>query len=216
MQQHTLGAIEVNGKTIAVLGCGPDVIYPEENREIYKKIIETGGAIVSEYPSGTETASERFRKRNRIVSGMSLGVLIVEAEEKSGTGITARYAREQGKEIFCIPSSIDNKKGIGCNNQIRKGAKLVLSPNDILEKFGKYQTEQLSIDDLEQQTRITTYKLNEVKEEYREIYKILYEPLSINEISSKTGTTITEAYSKLFMMELEGLIKQNGNKYIAI
>lgn len=143
-------------------------------------------------------------------------MLIVEAEEKSGTGITARFAREQGKDIFCIPSSIDNKKGVGCNNQIRKGAKLVLSPNDVLEKFGKYQTEQLSIDDIEQQTKITTYKLNEVKEEYREIYKILYEPLSINEISSKTGITITEAYSKLFMMELEGLIGQNGNKYIAI
>lgn len=199
-----------------MFGCGPDVIFPEQNKEIYNKIIETGGAIVSEYPSGTDIASERFRQRNRIVSALSLGVLIVEAEEKSGTGITAKFAREQGKEIFCIPSSIDNKKGVGCNNQIRKGAKLVISPNDILENFGKYEARQISIEELEKQTKITTYKLNEVKEEYREIYKILCEPLSINEISSKTEMSITEVYSKLFMMELEGLIEQNGNKYIAI
>jgi len=141
-------------------------------------------------------------------------VLIVEAEEKSGTGITANYAREQGKDIFCIPSSIDNKKGIGCNNQIRKGAKLVLSPKDILEKFGKNEIRQITIEELDKQTKITAYKLNEVKEEYREIYKILYVPLSINEISDKTGMTITEVYSKIFMMELEGLVRQDKNKYI--
>ena len=143
-------------------------------------------------------------------------MLIVEAEEKSGTGITAQFARKQGKEIFCIPSSIDNKKGIGCNNQIRKGAKLVISPNEILEKFGKYDTKQITIEELEKQTKITAYKLNEVKEEYRGIYKVLDEPLSINEISDKTGISITEAYSKLFMMELEGLVEQKHNKYIVI
>lgn len=192
------------------------MIYPEQNKEIYKKIIETGGAIVSEYPSGTETASERFRQRNRIVSALSLGVLIVEAEERSGTGITAKFAREQGKDIFCIPSSIDNRKGIGTNNQIRKGAKLVLSPNDILEKFGKYEASQLTIEELKKQTRITTYKLSEIEEEYRDIYKILYEPLSINEISDKTGISLTEVYSKLFMMEIEGLIEQKQNKYVIV
>lgn len=199
-----------------MLGCGPDVIYPEENGEIYRRILETGGAIISEYPPGTNIAPERFRQRNRIVSGLSLGVLIVEAKEKSGTGITANFAREQGKTIFCIPSSIDNRNGVGSNNQIKKGAKLVLSPNDILEQFGKFEVEQLSIEDLEKQNKITTYMLNEIKEEYREIYKILYEPLSINEISDKTGISITEAYSKLFMMELEGLIEQKQNKYVIV
>ena len=140
----------------------------------------------------------------------------MEAEERSGTGITAKYAREQGKDIFCIPSSINNRKGIGCNNQIRRGAKLVLSPNDILKNFGKYETRQILIEELEKQTKITTYKLNEIKEEYREIYRILYEPLSINEISDKTGMGITETYSKLFMMELEGIIEQKQNKYIIV
>ena len=216
MQQHILGAIEVSGKTIAVLGCGPDVIYPEENVEIYKKILETGGAIVSEYPSGTTTASERFRQRNRIVSALSLGVLIVEAKEKSGTGITANFAREHGKTIFCIPSSINNRNGVGTNNQIRKGAKLVLSPNDILEEFGKHEVEQITIEDLEKQNKITTYRLNEIKEDYREIYKVLSEPLSINEISDKTGISITEVYSKLFMMELEGLVEQKQSKYVIV
>lgn len=145
-----------------------------------------------------------------------MGVLIVEAEIKSGTGITARFAREQGKDIFCIPSAIDNRKGLGTNNQIRKGAKLVLQPSDILEEYGNFKYEQITIKDLEKQTKITKFKLSEIKKEYRRIYEILYEPLGINEISLKTGIDITELYSKLFMMELEGLITQKENKYIII
>lgn len=214
MLQHIHGAIEVGGKTIAVLGCGPDVIFPEENKNLYRKIIETGGAIVSEYPSGTKTEPDYFRQRNRIVSGMSGGVLIVEAKEKSGTGITAEFARSQGKTIYCIPSSIENPRGIGNNNQIRRGAKLVICPNDILEVFGKNETEQLSIEDLDKESKIET-KLDDIKEEYREIYKILKEPMSVNEISEKTSLDITEVYSRLFMMELEGLVKQDENKYFS-
>ncbi len=112
MQVHIYGAMEAKGKTIAVLGCGVDYIYPKENINVYRKILETEGVIVSEYPPGMTPDSEKFRKRNRIVSGLSLGILIVEAEERSGTSITARYAKEQGKLVFCIPSSIKNRKGI--------------------------------------------------------------------------------------------------------
>ena len=197
-----------------MLGCGPDYIFPKENKEIYNKIIESGGVIVSEYPAGTETKSERFRQRNRIVSALSLGVLVVEAKIVSGTSITARYANEQGKNVFCIPSSIDNRKGIGTNNLIKKGAKLVTSPNDILEEYGEYTEKQITFEDIEKQIKGEGLDLNDVKEEYREIYKILYEPLSINEISLKTGIDITEVYSKLFMMQLEELIEKDGNKYI--
>lgn len=143
-----------------------------------------------------------------------MGVLIVEAEIKSGTGITARYAKEQGKEIFCIPSSIGNRKGIGTNNQIKKGAKLVIEPSEILDEYGGYKHKQITIDDLTKQTKVSAYKLNEIKEEYRKIYEILYEPLNINEISLKTRINITELYTRLFMMEMEGLIAQDGNKYI--
>lgn len=189
------------------------MIFPPQNDEIYRKIIETKGAIVSEYPMGTSPESERFRQRNRIVSGLSLGVLIVEAAEKSGTGITARFAREQDKDLFCIPNSIENTKGIGTNNQIRKGAKLVLEPRDILEKYGIYKKNIISLKDLDESEKISIYKLNEINEEYRAIYEILYRPLSVNEISIKTGTSLTEVYSKLFMMEMEGLIIQEENKY---
>lgn len=106
-----MGVLKVKGKTIAVLGNGPKYIYPPENKEIYQKILAEGGAIISEYPEDTPPDSDKFRKRNRIVSGLSMGILIVEAAYRSGTSITARYAKEQGKEVYCIPNAIENKKG---------------------------------------------------------------------------------------------------------
>lgn len=212
--QHTLGAIEVKGKTIAVLGNGPDYIYPKENKEIYSKILETGGAIVSEYPEGTEPESERFRQRNRIVSGLSIGILVVEAKTRSGTGITVKYAKSQGKNVFCIPSSIENKKGIGTNNQIKKGATLVIEPKEILEKYNRINIKQITLEELNEKNEVDLLKLNNIKEEYRSIYKALNKPLSIEEISSKTGLVITEVYSKIFMMELDELIEYKENKYV--
>ena len=214
MQQHILGVIEVGGKTIAVLGCGVDNIYPKENKEIYMKIIENGGAIVSEYPMGTKPDSEKFKQRNRIVSGLSLGVLVVEAEFRSGTSITARHAIEQGKEIFCIPSSRENRKGVGTNNLIKKGATLVLEPNEILEKFNSKIKKQITIEELDKQSRVTAFRLNGIKEEYRPIYEILNKPMSVNEISIETGIDLTDVYSKMLMMELEKLVTKVGNKYV--
>ena len=210
---HTFGAIETKGKTIAVLGNGPEYIYPTENKEIYNKIIETGGAIVSEYPGKEPPESEKFRQRNRIISGLSIGVLVVEARNKSGTGITVKYAKKQGKNIFCIPSSIGNKKGIGSNNLIKKGAILVLEPKDILEKYGIKSERQITIDDLSSSAE-PLLRLDEIKKEYREIYSVLNKPLNINEISLKSHIDITELYEKLFMMELEGLIEKYENKYV--
>lgn len=107
-----LGALTVKGKTIAVLGNGPKYIYPPENKELYERILRQEGAIVSEYPEDTPPTSDKFRKRNRIVSALGCGVLIVEAEYRSGTSITARHAKEQGKEVYCIPNAIENKKGM--------------------------------------------------------------------------------------------------------
>ena len=209
-----LGAIEIEGKTIAVLGNGPKYIYPPENKEIYNKILETGGAIVSEYPDDTPPDAEKFRKRNRIISGLSIGILIVEARNRSGTGITARYAKEQGKNIFCIPSSIENKKAIGSNLFIKKGAIMVLEPSDVLEKYGIKEVRQITMEDLEKLSKSSLLKLNEIKEEYRSIYEVLYEPLNVNEIGLKTNIGITELYEKLFMMEMDGLIEKYENKYV--
>ena len=121
-----------------------------------------GGLIVSEYPKDTPSQSEYFRQRNRIVSGLSLGVLIVEAKIKSGTGITARFAKEQGKEIFCIPNALDNRKGMGTNLQIKRGATLILEPKDIIERYTKKEIKQISIEELENLNKITLIDLSKI------------------------------------------------------
>lgn len=208
-----MGALEVNGKTIAVLGNGPKFIYPPENEELYYKILERGGAIISEYSNDTPPDSDKFRQRNRIVSGLSLGVLIVEAEYRSGTSITARFAKEQARDVFCIPNSRENSKGIGTNILIQKGAKLVLQPKEIIEKYVKYKIDQISIEELEKDKEMQEVDLSNIKKDYREIYIILTEELTINEISVKTKIEVSELYQKLFMMELEGLIECHQNKY---
>lgn len=184
-----------------------------QNKEIYNQIIKSGGAIVSEYKEGTMPDSEKFRQRNRIVSGLSLGVLIIEAEARSGTSITARYATEQGKTIFCIPNSIGNRKGIGTNNLIKKGAMLVQTPDEILEKYMARTKNKIAIDESVNNRKKESIDISSIPDEYAEIYRILNEPLSVNEISEITGIELTDVYAKLFLMEIEGLIKKCGNKY---
>lgn len=123
------------GKTIAVLGSGIDNLYPAENKELAKKIIQTGGCIISEYPIGTKPDKLKFPKRNRIISGISNGILVVEAGEKSGALITAEFGLEQGKEIFAVPGEITKIQSKGCNQLIKDGAKIVLSCEEILEEI---------------------------------------------------------------------------------
>ena len=132
-----LGAISIQNQagTIAVLGSGMDVIYPKENIELARKIIQTGGCIVSEYPLGTKPNKINFPQRNRIISGLSDGVVVVEASEKSGSLITAEFGIEQGKEIFAVPGNIDNSLSKGTNKLIQDGAKMILSSKDILEEI---------------------------------------------------------------------------------
>ncbi len=130
-----LGAIKAKEKTIAILGNGLDTIYPKENIELSKEIINLEGAIVSEYPLGTPPKKQNFPARNRIISGMSKGVLVVEAKEKSGTMITVEFALEQGRDVFAIPGNIDIANSFGTNEIIKQGAKLVTSWEEIVEEY---------------------------------------------------------------------------------
>ena len=129
------GAIEAGGKTVAVWGTGIDVIYPKENKKLAEQIVATGGAIVSEYPLGTFPAPQNFPIRNRILSGMSVGVLVIEAAEYSGTRITARCAMEQNRDVYAVPGNVTNKNAWGPNSLIRQGAKLTATWEDIWEEL---------------------------------------------------------------------------------
>lgn len=123
------------GKTIAVLGSGLDKIYPKENIELARRIIKSGGCIISEYPVGTSASKLNFPQRNRIISGLSKGVLVVEASEKSGSLITADFALEQGREVFAVPGDINKETSKGTNNLIKQGAKIVTSYIDIIHEI---------------------------------------------------------------------------------
>ena len=124
------------GKTIAVLGNGLNEIYPKQNIELAKQIIKSGGCIISEYPIGTKPEKLNFPQRNRIISGLSQGVLVIEAGEKSGSLITGDFALEQGREVFVVPGNITSENSKGTNNLIKQGAKLVTNCEDILEEIG--------------------------------------------------------------------------------
>ncbi len=134
-----LGCLQVKdaGKTIAVLGSGLDVIYPKENRKLAEQIINSGGCIISEYPIGSKIEKNNFPQRNRIISGLSEGILVVEASKKSGALITAEFGIEQGKEVFAVPGDINREQSEGCNLLIKDGANVVTSSQDIIYVIGK-------------------------------------------------------------------------------
>ena len=200
-----LGALEGEGGTIAVLGHGFKYIFPETNKELYKKIIDNDGCIITEYDFDIEPNSKNFPKRNRIVSGISMGVLIVEAAYKSGSTITARLAKEQGKKVFCIPSNLDSVHGLGTNRLIQNGAKLVLSINDILEEY--------NIKNVLSENSIIEEKNVKIKDEYLPIYNLISnEPVSINELYKKSKMNISKVNQILTMLEIEGVIEEKLGK----
>ncbi len=126
-----IGAIKAKGKTIGVIGSGLDIVYPRENEYLYKKIIEENGAIISEYPLGVEPAKMNFPARNRIISGMSKGIIVIEAKKKSGTLITVDFALEQGRDVYVVPGNINSINSVGTNDLIKQGAKMVTTYKDI-------------------------------------------------------------------------------------
>lgn len=192
-------ALDVGTRTIAVLGCGLDNIYPAIHKKLTEKIIAQGGLIVSEYPPGTPPLKHHFPARNRIIAGLSLGVLVIEAPETSGALITAKCALEQNREVFAVPGNIFSQNSFGTNQLIKLGAKPVTQIEDILETFNLALPEK--------QKR----EIKPANKEEEIILKILSnESMSIDEIVKQSGLNASIVNSTLIMMEISGKAKNLG------
>ncbi len=195
------GALAASGKTIAVTGTGLDRVYPPRHRELAHRIC-AAGALLSEYALGTPPRAENFPVRNRLISGMSLGVLVVEAALKSGSLISARLATEQGREVFAIPGSIHSPLARGCHALIRQGAKLVETANDIIEELGPLA--QLVTPALEAHGADLDAKLTDSE---RDLLACLgHDPIDIDSLATRSGLTPQSVSSMLLSLELHGLV----------
>lgn len=203
------GALSAGGFTIAVAGTGLDRVYPARHKDLATQIVTTG-AMVSEFPPGTTAKANHFPRRNRIISGLSQGLLVVEAAKQSGSLITARMALEQNREVFAIPGSIHNPLARGCNALIREGAKLVETTQDILEELNQYNqqytdlpiTPTQSMLDLAQQTLLN---------------RVLFSPTPIDVLVAESGESVEIVSSMLLILELQGYLEAAaGGGYIRI
>lgn len=194
-------ALDVAGRTLSIFACGLDIVYPAENQSMAKRIMENG-ALISEYPPGTKPKPEYFPRRNRIMSGLSLGVLVIEAGEKSGALITAEQALNQNREVFAIPGSIFSPTSRGCNRLIQQGAKLVTNYMDVLD--------ELNIADTVQQLEARVL-LPENAAESTILQQLTFEPKHVDEICRESNLSSHVVSSSLAMLELRGIVKQIGS-----
>ncbi|MEJ2059874.1 MAG: DNA-processing protein DprA [Gammaproteobacteria bacterium] len=213
------GALDAGGLTLAVAGTGLDRIYPAANRALAHRIVEQG-AIISEFPIGTGPRPENFPRRNRIISGLSLGTLVVEAARKSGSLITARYALEQGREVFAIPGSIHNPLARGCHRLIREGAKLVETADDILEELGGLLQGRLSSIQAPASGphHDAPSAAAPLDREYIDLIEIMgFDPVGIDELVARSGLTPEAVSSMLLILELNGHIASvDGGRYLRL
>lgn len=211
------GALKAKGRSIAVLGSGLDSPYPPENKELFDELSEKG-CVISEFPMGTPPNKENFPQRNRLISGLSLGVLVVEATAKSGSLITAGYALEQGKDVFAVPGSITSSNSEGTNELIKKGAKLVQKVEDILEDISPHlKGLRGSANGLQRESLSVNLDLNlkglEINDEEKAICNILgSEPKHIDIISREAGMQAGRVLGILLGLEIKGIVKQSEGK----
>lgn len=211
------GALAAGGVTIAVCGTGLDAVYPSANRTLAHRIVERG-ALVSEFPPGTAPRKENFPQRNRIIAGLSLGTLVVEAALRSGSLITARLAGEQGREVFAIPGSIHNPLAKGCHRLIREGAKLVERADDVLEELGPLVAvasragDAPAVDGQEQPMRTRTDP-----EHQRVLEGLGYDPVPVDVLVERTGLGAAVLSSILLILELRGQVSATpGGRYARV
>jgi len=199
--------LKSGGRTAAVLGCGVDRIYPSENRSLAEQIM-TRGALISDYPVGTAPESSNFPPRNRIISGLSLAVIVIEAGDTSGALITAEFAAEQGREVFAVPGNILAPQSRGTNKLIQNGALPLLTPQDLLQALNLTRVG-------EQKAARKILPANEVEAQVWNALGI--EPLHVDELRIQTGLPVEKVSAALVMMELKGMVRQvGGMQYVAV
>jgi DNA processing protein len=200
------GALSSGGRTVAFLGCGIDVNYPSENKNLFDAIAENG-AVVSEFPFGSNPEPWRFPPRNRLISGLSLGVLICQSPIRSGALITADYALQQGKDVYCIPGNIDDERNSGCHQLIKDGARLVENAQDILEELGIERKED------ESQLSLPVESLSE--QEQTIVSLLSLEPVQVDDIIERSGVSAPMVSGTLTVLEMKGIVKRvPGNAYV--
>lgn len=194
-----MNSMSEKGKTIAVIASGLNKIYPLENKVLAEKIIENGGTIISEWEQDEDIEMSRFPKRNRIISGLSDLILVIEARYRSGSTITARYGFKQKKEVACIPGNINQKNSYGTNKLLQEGANLVMSTQDILDLLGDEEMQKPQIEG-----------------RFKEVYDNLCTlPQTADEISKRVNKKISEVNEILFMLEVDGFAESlPGDRYI--
>lgn len=208
--------INKGGKTIAVLGCGLNKIFPPQNIDLFNQIVNSGGCVISEYSPETIAQKQYFPLRNRIVSGLSLATLVIEATYRSGTSITAKFAFDQGKKVYCIPNGIGSKNSAGTINLLKKGAKIVTCAEDILIDLGIYNKKLMSDnEELLKEKQILDmeeYKLKGLDEVTKQVYYCIKENEIINSelLAYSLNLSVQEVNVQLSILELKGLIVENG------
>lgn len=198
-------ALDAGGRTLAVLGCGPDLVYPPENAKLAARIVERG-AILTEFPPGTQPEAGNFPARNRLISGLSLGVLVTEAPEASGALITTRFAAEQGRDVFAVPGNVTSRASVGANRLIQDGAKMVLEVGDILSELNLHLAPQ----QMEMLELRETLPENASEARLLALLDASDDPGQIDDLCRASGLPVAEVSGTLVMLELKGLVRLVG------
>lgn len=206
------GALDARGKTIAVFGCGVDVIYPPSNEDLAREI-ESSGALVSEFPLGAGTEKGHFPRRNRIIAGLSLGTIVVEGHYDSGAMITAKHALDEGREVFAVPGNVEMDQSKGPHWLIKQGAKLVESVEDVLEELNMVMPESRK-SEKPNSRRADDFNLSPEEEKIRSVLSL--EPQLMDNIAAETGFSIPQVSSLLMMLEMKKVVRQLPGKMFVL